>query len=175
MKKIQGKSILVRYSARFELARVQVIGSQLYVIWDQFSGKCNSRVLHSISAHCGLKLRYVLFTDSLPSCRPDSALKVHARDWETEIDNTSFCDVSHYDNDRYLLLSKGKKYHKWVLLQSTQVLIEILEKPVLLWLQIVMSRRPWVMPKIAPRTTCNLCICWQPIPQPLFQQSSPPA
>ena len=30
MMKIQGKSILVRVSARFELARVRVIGSQLY-------------------------------------------------------------------------------------------------------------------------------------------------
>ena len=29
MKKIQGKSILVRVSARFELARVRVIGSRL--------------------------------------------------------------------------------------------------------------------------------------------------
>ena len=30
MTEIQGKSILVRVSARFELARVRVIGSQLY-------------------------------------------------------------------------------------------------------------------------------------------------
>ena len=30
MTDIQGKSILVRVSARFELARVRVIGSQLY-------------------------------------------------------------------------------------------------------------------------------------------------
>ena len=30
MREIQGKSILVRVSARFELARVRVIGSQLY-------------------------------------------------------------------------------------------------------------------------------------------------
>ena len=29
MKEIQGKSILVRFSLRFELARVRVIGSQL--------------------------------------------------------------------------------------------------------------------------------------------------
>ena len=32
MTEIQGKSILVRVSARFELARVRVIGSQLYYI-----------------------------------------------------------------------------------------------------------------------------------------------
>ena len=32
MAEIQGKSILVRVSARFELARVRVIGSQLYLI-----------------------------------------------------------------------------------------------------------------------------------------------
>ena len=31
MTEIQGKSILVRVSARFELARVRVIGSQLYI------------------------------------------------------------------------------------------------------------------------------------------------
>ena len=31
MTEIQGKSILVRVSARFELARVRVIGSRLYV------------------------------------------------------------------------------------------------------------------------------------------------
>ena len=31
MTEIQGKSILVRVSARFELARAQVIGSQLYL------------------------------------------------------------------------------------------------------------------------------------------------
>ena len=31
MTEIQGKSLLVRVSARFELARVRVIGSQLYV------------------------------------------------------------------------------------------------------------------------------------------------
>ena len=31
MKEIQGKSILVRVSARFELARVRVIGGQLYL------------------------------------------------------------------------------------------------------------------------------------------------
>ena len=31
MKEIQGKSILVRVRTRFELARVRVIGSQLYV------------------------------------------------------------------------------------------------------------------------------------------------
>ena len=32
MTKIQGKSILVRVSARFELAMVRVIGSQLWLI-----------------------------------------------------------------------------------------------------------------------------------------------
>ena len=32
MTEIQGKSILVRVSARFELARVRVIGSRLYII-----------------------------------------------------------------------------------------------------------------------------------------------
>ena len=32
MTEIQGKSILVRVNARFELARVQVIGSQLYMV-----------------------------------------------------------------------------------------------------------------------------------------------
>ena len=32
MTEIQGKSILVRVSARFELARARVIGSQLYTI-----------------------------------------------------------------------------------------------------------------------------------------------
>ena len=31
MTEIQGKSILLRVSARFELARVQVIGGQLYI------------------------------------------------------------------------------------------------------------------------------------------------
>ena len=31
MTEIQGKSILVRVSARFDLARVRVIGSQLYI------------------------------------------------------------------------------------------------------------------------------------------------
>ena len=31
MTEIEGKSILVRVSARFELARVQVIGGQLYI------------------------------------------------------------------------------------------------------------------------------------------------
>ena len=31
MTEIQGKSILVRVSARFELARVRVVGSQLYI------------------------------------------------------------------------------------------------------------------------------------------------
>ena len=31
MTEIQGKSILVRVSARLELARVRVIGSQLYI------------------------------------------------------------------------------------------------------------------------------------------------
>ena len=31
MKEIQGKSILVRVSARFQLARIRVIGSRLYV------------------------------------------------------------------------------------------------------------------------------------------------
>ena len=31
MTEIQGKSILVRVSARFELARVRVIGSRLYL------------------------------------------------------------------------------------------------------------------------------------------------
>ena len=31
MKEIQGKSILVRVSARFKLARVRVIGGQLYL------------------------------------------------------------------------------------------------------------------------------------------------
>ena len=31
MTEIQGKSILVRVSARFKLARVQVIGSRLYI------------------------------------------------------------------------------------------------------------------------------------------------
>ena len=31
MKEIQGKSILVRVSARLELARVRVIGSRLYI------------------------------------------------------------------------------------------------------------------------------------------------
>ena len=31
MTEIQGKSILVRVSARFELVRVRVIGSQLYI------------------------------------------------------------------------------------------------------------------------------------------------
>ena len=31
MTEIQGKSILVRVRARFELARVRVIGSQLYI------------------------------------------------------------------------------------------------------------------------------------------------
>ena len=31
MTEIQGKSILVRASARFELARVRVVGSQLYI------------------------------------------------------------------------------------------------------------------------------------------------
>ena len=33
MTEIQGKSILVRVSERFELARVRVIGSQLYTIY----------------------------------------------------------------------------------------------------------------------------------------------
>ena len=33
MKEIQAKLILVRISARFELARVRVIGSQLYYIY----------------------------------------------------------------------------------------------------------------------------------------------
>ena len=32
MTEIQGKSVLVRVCARFELARVRVIGSQLYVL-----------------------------------------------------------------------------------------------------------------------------------------------
>ena len=32
MTEIQGKSLLVRVSARFELARVGVIGSQLFVL-----------------------------------------------------------------------------------------------------------------------------------------------
>ena len=32
MTEIQGKSILVRVSARFELARVRVIGSRLYLL-----------------------------------------------------------------------------------------------------------------------------------------------
>ena len=36
MTEIQGKSILVRVSARFELARVRVIGSRLYFIEGHF-------------------------------------------------------------------------------------------------------------------------------------------
>ena len=32
MTEIQGKSVLVRVNARFELGRVRVIGSQLYVL-----------------------------------------------------------------------------------------------------------------------------------------------
>ena len=34
MTEIRGKSVLVRVSSRFELARVRVIGSQLYVLRD---------------------------------------------------------------------------------------------------------------------------------------------
>ena len=40
MTEIQGKSILVQVSVRFELARVQVIGSQLYC--ERFKNKCNT-------------------------------------------------------------------------------------------------------------------------------------
>ena len=37
MKEIQGKSILVRVSARFELGRVRVIGSRLYKLISSWS------------------------------------------------------------------------------------------------------------------------------------------
>ena len=37
MKEIQGKSFLVQVSAWFELARVQVIGSRLYLVTDLLS------------------------------------------------------------------------------------------------------------------------------------------
>ena len=37
MTEIQGKSILVRVSARFQLARVRVVGSRLYFIYLQKS------------------------------------------------------------------------------------------------------------------------------------------
>ena len=44
MAEIQGKSILVRVSARFELARVRVIGSRLYLVMViGLSGVYNSR------------------------------------------------------------------------------------------------------------------------------------
>ena len=46
MTEIQGKSILVRVSARFELARVRVIGSQLHLLlilcFTQFGGSSHS-------------------------------------------------------------------------------------------------------------------------------------
>ena len=43
MTEIQGKSILVRVSARFELARVRVIGSRLYIHSIPFNSRAFAR------------------------------------------------------------------------------------------------------------------------------------
>ena len=51
MKEIQGKSIFVRLSARFELARVRVIGSRLYKFIFSWSIPCTSH--KSFRESCG--------------------------------------------------------------------------------------------------------------------------
>ena len=52
MTEIQGKSILVRVSARFELARVRVIESQLYLMLLLLSGLIRERKYMSCSSKC---------------------------------------------------------------------------------------------------------------------------
>ena len=55
MTEIQGKSILVRVSARFELARVQVIGSRLcilkYITFLDFSDQKVMNTFHDLCIH----------------------------------------------------------------------------------------------------------------------------
>ena len=55
MTEIQGKSILVRVSARFELARVRVIGSRLYILkymtFLDFSDQKVMNTFHDLCIH----------------------------------------------------------------------------------------------------------------------------
>ena len=55
MTEIQGKSILVRVSARFELARVRVIGSRLYILkymtFLDFSDEKVMNTFHDLCIH----------------------------------------------------------------------------------------------------------------------------
>ena len=55
MTEIQGKSILVRVSARFELARVRIIGSRLYILkymtFLDFSDQKVMNTFHDLCIH----------------------------------------------------------------------------------------------------------------------------
>ena len=65
MTEIQGKSILVRVSARFELARVRVIGSRMYMFHlDMFVNALFTRYQMPVSSlvdynSCGLRYSHL--------------------------------------------------------------------------------------------------------------------